>query len=95
MLYLIYSKVKVTAFHIHPLKMLLQDLPRKGPFSCIPARSCEILWDFARILQESYSMIPARFLQNPTRSNRNARKKDLSLEDLARAFYWAVTCTVI
>ena len=27
--------------------MLLQDHPRKGPFSCIPARSCMILRDLA------------------------------------------------
>ena len=33
---------------------------------------CKILWDIARILQESCCKIPA----NPTRSCRNARKKE-------------------
>ena len=50
-----------------PVKTLLQDLTRKGHFSCIPARSRRILQDLAS-------------------SCRNARKKDLFLEDLARAF---------
>ena len=56
------------------------------------ARSCGILRDFAGILQE----FCARFLQNPARyhkipqdlarSCRDTRKKDLFLQDLARAF---------
>ena len=65
-----------------PVKVLLQDLPRKGPFflhlSKIMrdlARSGEILWDFAGILCN----IPARFLQG-------CKKKDLFFEDFARAF---------
>ena len=42
----------------YPVKTLLQDLPRKGPLSCTPARSCEILQDPVRsfgISQESSS----------------------------------------
>ena len=35
-------------------------------FSWIPARSCEVLWDFTGILQESCT----RFLQIPTRSRK-------------------------
>ena len=45
---------------IIPVKMLLQDLTRNSPFSCIPARSCGILRDFGGILQE----FCARFLQD-------------------------------
>ena len=64
----------------YPVKMLLQDLTRKDPFSCIPARSCKILQDLAgscEIMQESCTnleeilcKVPVRFLQNPTRSCR-------------------------
>ena len=53
--YCIYPRAHINAC---PVKMLLKDLLRKGPFSSIPARSCEILWDIAR------------FLQNPTRSHK-------------------------
>ena len=73
-----------------PVKTLLEDLPRKDPFSCISARSCEILQDIVRscgVLQES-----CRNLQDSCKilhAYRNARIKDLSFEDLARAFYWA------
>ena len=38
------------------VKTLLQDLPRKGLFTCIPARSCKMLLDLVEscgILQES------------------------------------------
>ena len=60
-----------------PVKALLQDLTRKGPFFLHP---CKILKDLAKscgILQELW----ARFLQNPARSCRilDARKKDHSL----------------
>ena len=71
----------------NPVKTLLQDLARKGPFFLHPckilqdlARSCKILRDLAGscgILQESCKIlarnsckIPARFLQNPTRSRK-------------------------
>ena len=36
-----------------PVKTLLYDLTKKVLYSCIPARSCEILWDFTGVLQES------------------------------------------
>ena len=45
-----------------PVKTLLQDLTRKGSFSCIPARSCKILW-FCSNLAGILHKIHARFLQ--------------------------------
>ena len=80
---------------LDPVKTLLQDLPRKGPFLAFLqdlARSCEILWDLARCCRNLLGIlckIPARFLQNPTRSRKvlqECQKKELFLEDLARAF---------
>ena len=101
-----------------PVKTLLQDLARKGPFFLHfckilqdLARYCEILRDLvgfcrilagilqefcARILQDSCkipqdSTRSCRILQDLARSCRGARKKDLFLQDLARAFLlgWA------
>ena len=89
---------------ICPVKMLLQDLTRKGPF-CIPARSCKNLQCPARscrILQEFYKnlagilcKIPAGFLQNPTRSHRILQdlagmqeKRAFSCKILQEHFYW-------
>ena len=40
---------------------ILQELQEKVLFSFIPPRSCEILWDLAGILLESYSNLPIRF----------------------------------
>ena len=64
-----------------PVKTLLQDLARKDPFSCTPARSCRILQDPAgscgilrdfacRNLAGILCKNPARFLQNPARSHK-------------------------
>ena len=61
------QEVLLTKFTTHPVKTLLQGLPRKGPFSSTPARSCKILQDPVRswgILQESCTI----FLRNPVRS---------------------------
>ena len=69
----------------NPVKLLLQDLPRKGGL----ARSCKIMWDVARILQESCCKIPEIFPQDLARSCKilqECKKKDLFLKDLARAF---------
>ena len=47
----------------------MQDLPRKDPFSCIPARFWKILWDlgdFAGILQQVSCKIP----QDPAKSQK-------------------------
>ena len=94
--------------HSYPVKTLLQDLARKGPFFLHPCKilqdlagSCRILRDlegFCRNLAGFLHEIPARFLQDSckipqdpalqdlARSCRGARKKDLFLQDLARAF---------
>ena len=63
----------VTVSVLTPSKMLMQDLPRKGPFflhSCKIlhdlARPYEILQDFAGILQESCT----RFLHLPMQEKR-------------------------
>ena len=77
---------------IIPIKMLLQDLPRKGPFFL---HSHKTLRDLAEILQESCNKIRGRVLQHPGRSYRNARKKDLFLEDLARVFLLGYFFTII
>ena len=48
---------------IFPVKTLLQNLTRKGPFSCIPARSHKIPQDiatFCRNLAEILCKIPAK-----------------------------------
>ena len=68
-----------------PVKALLQDLPRKVLFSCISARSCEILQDPVKscgVLQESCAI----FLQDSCRVLQGCKKKDLFFEDFARAF---------
>ena len=71
-----------------PVKMLLQNLTRKGPFFL---HSCKIKWNlvgFCRNLAGILCKIPAKFLQNPTRSHKILQewKKDLFLYDLARVF---------
>ena len=72
-----------------PVKALLQDLARKGPFSCTPARSCKILqdpagscgilWDFAEILQE----FRARILQDSCKIPQDPAGSCNILQDLA------------
>ena len=60
-----------------PVKTLLQDLARKGPFSCTlqdPAGFCR------KFLQDS-----CRIPQDLARSCRGARKKELFLQE---RFYW-------
>ena len=60
-----------------PVKTLLQDLARKGPFFLHPCKilqdsvgSCGVLQESCRILARNSCKIPARFLQNPTRSRK-------------------------
>ena len=72
--------VSVCYTYSYPVKTLLQDLARKGPFFLHPckilqdrARSCGILRDlvgFCRNLAGFLHEIPARFLLNPTRSRK-------------------------
>ena len=83
---------KKRSFFLAPL----QDLARYCKILRDPAGSCGILQESCRILAQNPCKNPARFLQNPTRSCRilqdfarscrGARKKDLFLQDLARAF---------
>ena len=60
--------------HDYPVKMLLQDLTRKGPFFLYPYKILQDLTRFCGILGDvvgfcrNIAQIPARFLQNPTRS---------------------------
>ena len=83
----------------YPVKMLLQDLARKGPVFLHPCKilqdpagSCGILRDFAGILQDSCTKFlqdSCKILQDPTRSCKilqGCKKKDLLLQDLAKAF---------
>ena len=78
--------------YTYPVKMLLQDLARKGPFSCTPARSCKILQDpvgscgilqdFAGILQDSCT----KFLLDSSKSHKILQDPAASckiLQDLA------------
>ena len=71
-----------------PVKMLLQDLIRKGPFLASLqdfARSCGILRVFAGILHK----IPARFLQNSAESCKilqGCNKRTFSCKILQDAF---------
>ena len=72
------SNIEVNLRTKFPVKMLLQDLIRKGPFFLHPfkilqdlARSCEIFRDFAGFFRNLAGILyktPARFLQNPARS---------------------------
>ena len=71
-----------------PVKALLQDFPRKGPFFLRLckimrdlARSCKILWDFAGILVQYSCKILAG-------SCKDARKRTFSLKILQKHFYW-------
>ena len=86
---------KKRSFFLAPL----QDLARSCTILQDLAGSCGILWDFAGILQDSctnFLQDSCKILQDPTRSRsivqdlarscRGARKKDLFLPDLARAF---------
>ena len=69
---------KKRSFFLHPCK-ILQDL----------ARSCRILRNLVRFCRNRAGILQefrARILQDSCKSCRGARKKDLFLQDLARAF---------
>ena len=70
----------------YPVKMLLHDLPRKGPFSCIPARSCEILQDLARFCGNAREKNP--FLKDLARAFLLGNIKAILASHKAIAWLW-------
>ena len=83
-----------------PVKTLLQDLARKGPFFLHPARSCKILRDLvgfcrnlagflhkilARILQDSCKIPQCKILQDLAGVQ---DKRTFSCKTLQERFYW-------
>ena len=85
------QEVLLTKFTTHPVKTLLQDLPRKGPFSSTPARSCEILQDpvrSCRILQESCRNLAQDSCKIPTKSRKILL--DLAGVQEKRTFSWKI-----
>ena len=64
-----------------PSKTLLKDLTRKGPFSCMPARSCKILQDLAGFCR-NLAQNSCKIVQDLARSCRQARKRTFSCKSI-------------